>query len=60
MATVEIPCAIPGTALFQCIGKELGDGEFQDEAQAALKGVMTTDVICINVLVASTGMMDHD
>lgn len=60
MATVEIPCAIPAMALFECIRKELGDGEFQDEAQAALQGVMTTDVICINVLAASTRMMDHD
>lgn len=60
VATVEIPCAIPATALFQCIREELGDGEFQDEAQAALQGVMTTNVICINVLAASTRMMDHD
>lgn len=60
MATVEIPHAIPAIAFFQCISKELGDGEFLDEAQAAQEGAMTTDVICINVLVASTRMMDHD
>lgn len=41
------------------IRKGLGDGEFQDEAQAAPQGAMTTDVICINVLAASTRMMDH-
>lgn len=56
MATAEIP----GTTMFQCIRRELGDREFQDEAQAAPQGVMTTDGIFINVLVASTRMMDHE
>lgn len=56
VATAEIP----GTTMFQCIRRELGDREFQDEAQAAPQGVMTTDGIFINVLVASTRMMDHE
>lgn len=60
MATVEIPCAIPATAFFLRIRKELRDGEFHDEVYAVLQGVMTTDAICINVLVASTRMMDHN
>lgn len=32
-ATLEIPGASPAPALLQCISKELGDGEVQDEAQ---------------------------
>lgn len=60
MATVEIPCAIPATAFFHFIRKVLRDGEFHDEVYTVLQGVMTTDAICINVLVARTRMMDHD
>lgn len=60
MATVEIPCAIPATAFFHCARKELRDGEFHDEVHTVLRGVMTTDAICINVLVVSTRLMDHN
>lgn len=60
MATVEIPRAIPAIAPFLCIREELRDGEFHDEVHTALQGGMTTHAICINVLVASTRMMDHN
>lgn len=39
---------------------ELRNGEFHDEVYTALKGVMTIHAICINVLVASIRMMDHN
>lgn len=40
--------------------KSLEMGNSRMRHRQPLQGVMTTDVICINVLVASTRMMDHD